>query len=338
MIELDGSTGGGGFVRTALALSAITGESVRIEGIRGARPDPGLEPQHLAAVRAIAAICDGTVEGAEIDARTLAFTPDRPRGGEYDVDIGTAGSVTLLFDTVLPLALAIDEPLRVTARGGTDVKWAPPVEYYRRVKLPLLRRRGLQAALDLDRSGFYPAGGGEATLCLAPSTLQPLEFAERGSPTGARIYSKASADLADADVAERQAIAAADGIEAAGVTPIERTTTYAATASTGSSVVLRVDFENTVVGFDALGERGTPSEAVAAGVVEAATAFLDGGAAVDRHLADQLLAFLALSGGRVRVPTITEHVGTALDLLEAFGYDVDVDRDDGECTAVLVGP
>jgi RNA 3'-terminal phosphate cyclase (ATP) len=322
MLEVDGGDGGGQILRTALALSAVTEQSVTITDIRGDRPEPGLKPQHLTAVETLAEICDATVEGASLGSETLAFEPEPPRGGEIAVDIGTAGSVTLLFDAVLPLATTLPAPLSVTVTGGTAVKWSPPLAAHQHVKLPLCRRVGLQAALERERTGFYPAGGGEATLHLAPASLRPMTLTDRGELQGARIYSRESAGLADKEVARRQADAAQSQLEAAAVDVIESVTATAATESPGSALTVCLEFDRTRAGFDALGERGKPAEEVATEAVEGALAFRAGAAAVDRHLADQLLVFLALAGGEIAVPERTAHVETSLDLLSTFGFDV----------------
>jgi RNA 3'-terminal phosphate cyclase (ATP) len=347
MIEVDGSEGGGQLLRSALALSLLDGEPVEIGDVRGDRPEPGLKPQHLAAVETAAAVADATVEGTDLGAETVTFEPGEPTGGRYEVDIGTAGSVTLLFDTLLPLAATIDEPLAVTATGGTDVSWSPPLAYYRGVKLPLLRRFGLGAAVDLDRTGFYPGGGGRATLFLWPSTLSPVALGTPLEPTAARVYSKAATDLADAEVADRQADAATDALEERGIEVVERRAAYVASDGPGSALAVRLDGaprdgegegaddglegrwddrHRPLAGFDAYGTPGKPAEAVAAEVTDQIRRFRASGAAVDSHTADQLLVFLALAGGRVAVPGISDHVATSRDLLAAFDRPVGVDR------------
>jgi RNA 3'-terminal phosphate cyclase (ATP) len=326
MLELDGEDAGGQFVRSAVALSALTGDPIRVENVRGDRPEPGLRPQHLAAVRTAQRICDADVDGDEQGSETVAFEPGEPTGGRYAVDIGTAGSITLLFDTLLPLALAIDEPLRVTATGGTDVKWSPSLAYSQRVKFPLLRRFGLQAAVDRDRTGFYPVGGGEATLSLAPAALSPLSLTDRGDLQGVRVYSRAATDLADADVPQRQADAIVRALEGEDLEMLETTVSTVETASPGSVCLVRADYENTVAGFDALGEKGKPAEDVGRTAVEQFSAFEGGSGAVDRHMADQLLVFLAVAGGEIVAPAVTDHVRTSIDLLDAFGYAVSVEE------------
>jgi RNA 3'-terminal phosphate cyclase (ATP) len=336
MLEVDGSDGGGQLLRSALTLSMLDGLAVEIDDVRGDRSEPGLKAQHLAAVETAASVADAEVEGAELGSETVAFEPGGVAGGHYETDIGTAGSVTLLFDTLLPLATAIDEPLSVTATGGTDVTWSPPMAYYRAVKLPLLRQFGLAAAVELDRTGFYPAGGGRATLHLWPSELSPLDLEGPLEPAGARVYSKAAADLADADVADRGADAATDALADLGIEPVEHRTASVASDSPGSVLVVRLDGapvedgtdegRRPLAGFDAYGAPDKPSEVVATEVTDQVRRFRGGGAAVDAHMADQLLVFLALAGGRVAVPGISDHVATSRELLATFDRPVAVDR------------
>lgn len=329
MLELDGSGGGGQLLRSALALSALEGRAVRMTGIRGARPEPGLKPQHLASVELLAAVCDADVSDCETGTTELEFRPGPVQPGSYTAAIGTAGSLALLFDAVLPLAAVLDAPLSVTATGGTEVKWSPTTAHYQGTKLRLLRAHGVGAVLERDRPGFYPVGGGRATLHLFPSAPAPLELTDRGASEGAGVRSLAAERLADASVAERQASTAVEGLEAAGIPVTSRSVGYAAADCPGSAVAVRLAYGNTVAGFDALGERGVPAEEVAGRAVDAATAFAGESAAVDRHTADQLLPFLAIAGGAISIPEVTDHVATARDLLERFGYDLSVSRDDG---------
>ncbi len=345
MRELDGSDAGGQFLRTALTLSVLENEPVRLENVRGDRPNPGLANQHLAVLEALAAVTDATVSGADLGSETIEFDPGRSGsgglgGGSYAVDIGTAGSVTLLFDALLPLATALEAPLSVTATGGTDVEWSPPLDYFRQVKLPLLGAHGLVASCEVDRRGFYPDGGGRVTLRIAPSSLEPLALERRGELEGVRLYSTESASLADQDVAHRQLegalvrlelegagrSAASESGEDGGPEVLERQERTAESPSPGSALVIRGDHGTGVAGFGALGERGKPAERVGEDAADAANRFLEGDAAVDRHMGDQLLVFLALAGGRVRIPWVTDHVETSRALLEAFGREIDLEQ------------
>lgn len=325
MLEIDGSDGGGQLLRSSLVLAAVTETPVRVENVRGDRPEPGLNAQHLTAVEVLQEICGAAVEGATLGAETVTFTPGPPTGGDIETAVGTAGSLTLLFDAVLPVAVALDAPLTVSASGGTAVKWSPPLTTYRQIKLPLCRRFGLNAVVERHRSGFYPAGGGEATLHLTPSSMSPIELIERGALVGARIYSRASHDLAGSDVASRQAETAREMLEAEDIPMLEQRIVSTAAESTGTALTVELAYENTAAGFDELGEPGKPAEDVATDAVVQALEFHDRDAVVDRHVADQLLVFLALAGGRVRIPALTDHVESSLDLLGSFGFDLAVD-------------
>lgn len=334
MHEIDGEAGGGQIVRTAVALSALTGEGVRVENVRGDRDTPGMRPQHRAAVEATAALCDADVEGADEGSETLTFDPGPVAADDVSVDVGTAGSVALVLDAVLPLATALDEPASVTVLGGTDVEWAPPIAYHRQVKLPLLRDVGLEATLEVGARGFYPVGGGEATLSLSPSTTSALAFVERGPLRRLEVHSTADESLSAADVAERQAAAAARQADTGAAfdvdVPVGTVAAYDDAASAGSSVTLVAVYEHTRAGFTALGEAGKPSEDVAAEAVAGFQRFHGGGAAVDRHMADQLTVFQAVAGGEVLVPELTAHLETNLAVVEAFGFEFDLsERDDG---------
>jgi RNA 3'-terminal phosphate cyclase (ATP) len=337
MLEVDGGEGGGQLLRSSLALAALTGRAVRISAVRGNRPEPGLKPQHLTAVETLAAVCRADVEGATAGSTDLVFDPGRPQGGHLEVDIGTAGSVTLLFDAVLPLAAALGQPLSVTATGGTEVKWSPPLATYRTVRLPLARRAGLHATVERQETGFYPAGGGRATLHLAPSAPTPLSLTDRGALVGARIVSRASQDLAARDVHTRQAGAARSKLQEAGIEVVEAVTAAAETASTGSALTVVLDYEHSRAGFDALGEPGKRAETVATEAVEAARTVHGGTAAVDRHTADQLLVVLALAGGAVRIPEVTSHVESSLDVLDTFGFEVAVEESGSTSTVTAAG-
>lgn len=335
MLEIDGGEGGGGILRTALSLAAVTGTPVTVENVRGSRPEPGLKPQHRAAVDVLAEFCGAEVEGTELGAETVVFEPGDERACDLEIDIGTAGSVTLLFDAVLPLAAAIDEPLTLTATGGTDVRWSPTLEYLRRVKLPLLARFGLEADLAVERRGFYPVGGGEARLTIRPSSLRPIRLAERSALEDVVVHSIASESLSDQEVAERQAERSLDLLDEAGYPVGVETEATVESPSPGSALLIRGVYPETLLGADDLGERGRPAEEVAESAVDAFDRAHRGPGAVDRYMADQVVAFLALAGGEVRIPAVTGHVATNLAVIRAFGFEVTVDeRADG---AILGG-
>ncbi|QLC34682.1 RNA 3'-terminal phosphate cyclase [Halarchaeum sp. CBA1220] len=329
MVMVDGSMGGGQLVRTAATFAALTGESVEVTDVRGAREEAGLKRQHVAALEAVAAACDADLAGAEVGSERVAVDPGALDGGETRIDVGTAGSVPLILDAVLPLAARLEAPYRVTVSGGTDVQWAPPLDYLTEVKLPVLRAHGLDASVTPTRRGFYPAGGGAVTLTVRPSTLTALDLRERGRLRHLAVESAASESLREADVAARQADAAVEALQSTAAVPVLRESAYDETASSGSVVTVVAAYEHVRAGFSALGERGTPAEAVAEDAVESFRAFDRTAASTDAHLADQLLPYLALAGGVYTTPERTAHLETHADLLGTFGFDVDVADADG---------
>ena len=356
MIELDGSDGGGQLVRTALTLSALRGEPFRMEQVRGNRSTPGLKRQHLACVEAVATLTDAAVNGDTVGSETLVFEPAVAPGAaaapaEIDVDIPTAGSATLVADTLLPLAVHIRAPLAASLSGGTDVRWSPSADYLRRVKLPVLRALGLEAAVNVERRGFYPAGGGELAVEIRPSSLAPLEIGDRhhesygsnpettsppalGSDGHMSVHAVTATALEDRATADRVADAAVAELDARGIAPTaSATTAYAEADSPG--VALTVVKTGTTpeggdstprAGFVEYGDADTAPASVADAVVERIERWTETGAPVDAHLADQLVVWLTLVGGEVAIPRVTNHVRTNVNLVRAFGDDISITR------------
>ncbi|AGN00176.1 RNA 3'-terminal-phosphate cyclase [Salinarchaeum sp. Harcht-Bsk1] len=319
MIRIDGADAGGQLLRSTLALSALTQEAVRIEQVRGARSTPGVRPQHLAAIEALASVTDAVVDGAEVGADVVTFDPDPVSGGQLSIDVGTAGSASLVVDALLPLAAALDEHLAVRVGGGTDVKWSPPLDAHLLAKLPLLRSHGWGVALECHRRGFYPEGDGDVTLHLFPSTPAPFRLAERGPIERTTIRSVATDDLADGDVARRQVTAASSRLAEAGYEVDSTIVESVSAPSTGTAIVAVSAFDCGVCCGDALGKQGRPAEVVGEGAAESLLDAIDGPGAVDAHLGDQLLLPLVVAGGKLRIPERTDHVETSLALLASFG-------------------
>ncbi|CQR51157.1 RNA 3'-terminal phosphate cyclase [Haloferax massiliensis] len=333
MRRLDGRDGGGQPLRTALALSLVTGEPFEMTNVRGNRSTPGLKAQHVACVSVAAAVSNADVDGGEVGSSTLRFSPGDVRADPVEAAVGTAGSATLVCETLLPAAVALDDPLSLSVTGGTDVRWSPPADYLRYVKRPLCSAFGVDLGVSVPRRGFYPAGGGTLSLRIEPAEPTPLALDRRADPDELRVYSVESDSLADAAVADRQVEGVRDTLAEAGVDLPARAAVSSVESDSPGSVVVVVarggedergddGSASVVAGFDAYGERGTPAETVGS---RAAASFLDwlrGDAPVDRHMADQLLVWVALAGGRLRIPAVTDHVRTNLDVIRAFGYDV----------------
>jgi len=324
MKEIDGAGGGGQLLRLAVALASLDGTAVKIENIRGSREDPGLAHQHVAAVEAIETLTNATTEGVSLGSETVTFDPGGPLGGSVEVEVGTAGSITLLFDAVLPLALGAKKPITVKASGGTDVKWAPTIGYYQSVKLPVVNSIGLEASVRDIRHGFYPKGGGKANLGIEPSQLQPLQLSNRGSLSRIEIHSIASENLAKADVAPRQITGVKETLADSVSVPVSGESRSVESPSTGTSVLVLAEYEQSLAGFSALGEPGLPAEDVGASAAQKFLEFHAAEGALDEHLADQLLPFVAIAGGRYTTPTITDHLSAAIPILESFGYSITV--------------
>lgn len=321
MLTIDGAygEGGGQLVRTACAAAAVTGTPLRVTSIRARREPPGLAPQHLTAVSAVAALCGAETAGFALRSTEIVLRPGRPRGGDYRFDVGTAGSVTLVLQALLPVALAADAPVTLRLSGGTDVRAAPPLDYLRCVLLPLLARMGIAVTVSLVRRGYYPRGGGEIEVRVAPQRPQPLALAAPGAlaEIGGRVH---VANL-PAHIGERLQQTAARALEDHPRVHIEREQLGPSAAiGPGGAIVLWARTGHTILGASAVAERGVPAERLAAGAAEALRAELDSGATLDVHAADQLLVYCALAGGASQflVRDWTSHARTTAWLLERF--------------------
>jgi RNA 3'-terminal phosphate cyclase (ATP) len=353
-ITLDGAQGEGGgqVLRTALSLSAVTGRPFRIERIRENRLKPGLRPQHLAAVRATSLLTDALVTGDEVGSVRISFDPRRPvRPGAWTFDIGTAGSAPLLFQTLCwPMALA-GAPSQATLLGGTHQDHAPSFHYLALVWAPAVARLGFQFDLSLQRAGFYPEGGGELTATVHPARpMPPLDLRHRGTLVEAEVLSFVAG--LDFSVAERQAERAERRMREAGVLCQVRSVPLPTGSSRGSHVLVVSSFERTRSGHGATGEQGRDAERTADAAVEAFGRFLDGRAAVDPKLGDQLLLPAALvAAGRIARPPgvasstlftvseVTRHLTTNAAVVRAFlPVEVVVTGDEGGEGTVEVGP
>lgn len=322
MLEIDASygEGGGQLLRTAVALAAITGTAVQLRGIRAGRSKPGLAPQHLAAVRAVAAVCGAGLEPLELGAQALRFVPGALRAGRYEFDIGTAGSITLLLQALLPVLLRAPGPSEVIVHGGTDVRAAPPLDYYTHVLLHLLRPMGVQVQLQELRRGYFPRGGGEVRVRVTPGPLQALRLAGAGALTA--VHGLAHVANLPAHIAERMRDAALAPLAARGRSAQIETRLLGPTQAIGmgGALVLWAQTAHSTLGAARVAERGLRAEDIGAGVAAELLAELDSGAAVDVHAADQLLIYCALAEGESHYSTreLSRHAQTAMWLIEHF--------------------
>lgn len=316
MIELDGAEAGGQFVRTAVALSALTGKPVRIKNIRGARKPPGLKVQHMEGIKSIAELCAAEVKGLALGSSELEFAPKKLAAKNLDIKISTAGSIGLVLQALLIPASQLPRPINIKFDGGgTFGKWAPSPYYLQRVLFPLL---GDNTQINVIRDGFYPKGGALVEVTTAPLKPKALELTEITKLQKISCISIAARQLAGRKVAERQAETADKLLkEKFGSEPYTEIK-YVDAVSAGTGMLLVARTANSVLGGDAIGELGKRAEDVAAEAVKNLI-FEIGNGAVDRHAGDMLLPYMAIAGsGTILVSQITHHMLTNISVIEKF--------------------
>ncbi len=342
MLSLDGSygEGGGQIVRTALAFSALTGKAFEVVNIRSGRKQPGLKAQHLNCITALEKLCDAKSGYAELGSDKLRFVPGKISGKTVSIDIGTAGSISLLLQSLLLPSIFADRKVRLKVRGGTSGKWQMPVDYLSNVFVPHLRKFCEKIDVKLLKRGYYPKGGGEVDIEIRPRWSAAdfknfliemkrqgpfIDAAEQGKLLQVKGISHASKLLENSQVAERQA-KAAKVLLSKYMCPVQIRAEYCDTRSTGSGITLwavfskgdEIDFSNPVIlGSDALGERSKRAEVVGNEAAGSLIKEIDSGGAVDKHLSDNLVPFL-IFGGKLKTSEITKHCRTNMWVCEQF--------------------
>jgi RNA 3'-terminal phosphate cyclase (ATP) len=339
VLSIDGSMGEGGgqILRSALTLSLVTATPFRITGVRAGRSRPGLMRQHLVAVRAATEIGDADVSGAEIGSTELVFRPTSVRGGQRSFAIGSAGSTTLVFQTVLvPLLVAASEPSVLRFEGGTHNPMAPPVDFLIASFLPLLARMGARVDVAFERHGFYPAGGGAWSARIAPSRLSRFELLERGALHSRRATALVAQLPPSVALRELETLAAALGWDRSACRP----TVIRDSRGPGNALIATLESEAITEVFTGFGEPGVRAESVADGVAADVTRYLAAGVPVGEHLADQLLLPMALGGGGAfRTLAPSPHCLTQIRLLETFlGASIAVREEASDVWRVEVPP
>ncbi len=331
MIEIDGSfgEGGGQILRTAIALAAITGKEVELSNIRANRPKPGLAAQHLHAVKAVARLSSGKIEGLELRSPRLKFSPGALKGFEGEIDIGTAGSITLLLQCLIPVALFADGETKVKIKGGTDVKWSPPIDFYTDVFLKAIREMGCEVQISMKRRGYYPKGGGLVEVRIVPSHhLNGFDLLKK---EGEEIINGISHSCGlPAHVVERQA-KTAERVLNAYDTEIKTEIENGGERTTGSGITLWRGYKS----GSALGERGKRAELVGEEAAKNIIKELESASTVDVHLADQLIPYIALADGKseIKVREVTKHLETNVYVTKKFldvEFGVEKEEKEGE--------
>lgn len=340
MIHIDGSKGEGGgqVLRTALSLSLVTGSPFTIRRIRAGRSKPGILKQHLTAIRAAATVGQAKTTGDALGSTELTFFPGALRGGHFKFAVGTAGSATLVFQTVLPALLAAPDASTATFEGGTHNPAAPPWEALSDAFLPVLRKMGADVDASIEARGFYPAGGGRFDVRVAPSALGALELIQRGELRSRRIAAIVSRIPEHVATREIDAVRRALDwdLRVEGVISTEP-----ASPGSGNALIVTLEHANVTEVFTAFGERGKRAEAVARDVADEARSYLDAGAPVGPHLADQLIVPMLIGkGGRFTTSQPSGHLQTQLETVRAFvGDRVALERrgDGPGCDVVVDG-
>jgi RNA 3'-terminal phosphate cyclase (ATP) len=319
MIVVDGSRGEGGgqILRTAVALSAVTHDPVRVTNIRAGRPNPGLAPSHVTSVEAAANLCDARVDGLHPGSKEIVFTPGELLGGEFRFDIGTAGSISLVIQCCLLPAILSKSPTRITLTGGTDVRWSPPMDYLLRVHLPILERFGAKASAEIASRGFFPEGGGEVHLEVSPSG-QLTGGSLRTAGEVQHIEGVAFTQNLPEHVADRMRHSAMKKLVQ--FADVKVASDLRTGRSTGAGIMLVAKCEKSVLGASALGEKGLRAEALGESSAEDLIETVRSAAAVDEHMLDQILPYMALARGSSQVVAeeITGHARANMLVIEQF--------------------
>jgi RNA 3'-terminal phosphate cyclase (ATP) len=318
MIIIDGSEGEGGgqVVRNALALSLVTGQPFRITNIRGRREKPGLMRQHLTAVEAALAIGGAVCEGASIGSSELVFSPGRVAPGAYRFAVGTAGSTSLVLQTVLMPLLLADAPSRLVLEGGTHNMMAPPFEFIERVFLPVINRMGPQVTARLTRHGFFPRGGGRIEVDIAPGKLGPIDCLDRGaskSVSARALFAALPFDIAEREIKTARKLLPDWPEEAFSVRQLPEE------QGPGNALLLEAAFEHATEIVTGFGKLGVSAESLAKTAAQRMAGFLASDAFAGPYLADQLLLPFALAGGgSFTTVKPSQHARTAADVIERF--------------------
>jgi RNA 3'-phosphate cyclase len=316
LILIDGSylEGGGQIIRTSIALSAITGKPCKIINIRSGRKKPGLQAQHLKGIEAAAKICDAELKNAKIGSSEIEFIPKKIKSGNFFIDIGTAGSITLVLQTLVPICIHAEDKIELEIIGGTDVKWSPTIEYFKHIFCYFLDKMGIDIFVEILKYGF-PKGGGKVKVTIKPcKNIKSINLIETGKMKKIDIRTIVSESLRSRKVAERQSGAAKRFLKFE-----NETITYVPTLSPGSSINIHAHFENCKLGASVLGEMGKKSEIIGDECVNLLKKQIKSKTCFDEWMADQILLYMALaSSSEISVAEITNHCKTTMWVIEKF--------------------
>ncbi len=333
MIELDGRKyeGGGSLLRTGLSLSAVSGVPFKINNIRGNRSNPGLRPQHLNAVKAVAELCNANISDLKVGSNVLTFEPRKIESKIINIDVGTAGSTTLILQSILPAAIYSKKNVEIYITGGTNNKMAPPIDNFFLVFFPLLNKFGVKIDCELRRRGYYPKGGGKIFARVLPTNITKIDLTEKGELIEIEGIVNASEELKKPLVAEREIESATKNLKKLNI-PINIKKEYGKTSSIGNSISLCAKFENTIIGADSFGKRGKSSEEVGKECAKILLHRINQNGCVDTNMTDQLIPYIAIWGGKIKTHEISMHTKTNMWVAEKLlNVEFDVEDNVIEC-------
>jgi len=315
-IEIDGShgEGGGQMIRTAIALSAITGKPTKLINIRAKRCNPGLSAQHLKGILACAEICDAKTTGTEIGSSKVTFSPGKISSGIFKINIGTAGSTALILQTLIPVAIHAPGLIEFQITGGTNVRWSMDFEYMQHIFGHYMKEIGIDYHISIEKRGFYPKGGGKIIVKISPGHSKELDLTKRGTLQQIDVHAIAESRLESKKVAQREL----KGFSSI-LTPNREFIGYHKADSIGTSMHAHAHFENCKLGSSVIGEKNISAEQVGKNCATQLKKQIDSGACIDEWMADQILPYMAFAGlGKIHVADITPHTITNIHVIEKF--------------------
>lgn len=320
MIILDGKESGGQILRTALGLSAITNKPIKVINIRGARKDGGLKTQHLEGVLAVSQLCNAEVKGATLGSKELEFIPKKLESKDLNIKISTAGSIGLLYQSLQIPAAFTNNLVNIHVTGGSTASaWSPTIHFTKNVFLPIVRKMGYNAEIEIIREGFYPKGGAEVNIKVYPvKKLNAIELIDKGKIKSVEGISVAGS--LPKNVADRQAESAKKILNEYGIENVKIDSFVTKSISPGTCIAIWAKYENTIIGSDNIGEKGKPAEKVGEECAKSLIKSIESNATLDKWMSDQILVFIALADGKskVKVEEFTDHVKSNIKVIEAM--------------------
>lgn len=316
-MEIDGSygEGGGQILRMAVAMSALTGKPVRVYNIRAKRSNPGLRMQHITAIKAVGELCNARIKGLQVGSKSIEFYPGKIKGGEYFFGVGTAGSITLVLQACLLPAIMGENETYLKIKGGTDVKWAPPWDYFENVFLKILENMNCHVDAYLNERGYYPEGGGEVEIYIEPCDLKRLTF----NKDIRRVRGIVNISNLPYQIAERIKKSAVNVFTE---NKIKADISIEETSSIGKGVGIVVWSEPKILGSDCIGEKGKMAEEVGREAAENLLAEIKSNADIDERAVDQILPYISITGGNFKCRMLSNHAKTEMWLIKKF-MDID---------------